>query len=52
MWVDSHCHLDFPELAVDHGALLQRAVAAGVGTVVTINTRVRRFQAIRAIAEA
>ncbi|MBN8944539.1 MAG: TatD family hydrolase [Rhizobiales bacterium] len=52
MWVDSHCHLDFPDLAVDHGALLRRAVAAGVGTVVTINTRVRRFAAIRAIAEA
>ena len=52
MWVDSHCHLDFPDLAADHGALLARAAAAGVGTVVTINTRVRRFDQIRAVAEA
>lgn len=52
MWVDSHCHLDFPELAADRDGLIARAVAAGVGAAVTISTRVRRFDAIRAIAEA
>jgi TatD DNase family protein len=52
MWVDSHCHLDFPELAADRDKLIARAVAAGVGSMVTISTRVRRFDEIRRIAEA
>ncbi len=52
MWVDSHCHLDFPELAADRGGLIARAVAAGLQSAVTISTRVRRFDGIRAIAEA
>jgi TatD DNase family protein len=52
MWVDSHCHLDFPELAADRDGLIARAVAAGLQSVVTISTRVRRFDGIRAIAEA
>ncbi len=52
MLVDSHCHLDFPELAEDRADVLARARAAGVGRMVTISTRVRRFDEIRAIAEA
>lgn len=52
MLVDSHCHLDFPELAGDLEAVLDRARAAGVGLMVTISTRVRRFDEIKAIAEA
>lgn len=52
MWVDSHCHLDSPELAADRDGLIARAVAAGVGSMVTISTRVRRFDEIRRIAEA
>jgi TatD DNase family protein len=51
MLVDSHCHLDFPELAEDRAGVLARARAAGVGRMVTISTRVRRFDEIRAIAE-
>ncbi|KAF0136759.1 MAG: TatD DNase family protein [Xanthobacteraceae bacterium] len=51
MWVDSHCHLDFPELAADRDGLIARAVAAGLQSMVTISTRVRRFDGIRAIAE-
>jgi TatD DNase family protein len=51
MWVDSHCHLDFPELAADRDGLIGRAVAAGLQSMVTISTRVRRFDGIRAIAE-
>lgn len=51
MLIDSHCHLDFPELAADRPAVLARAKAAGVDAMVTISTRVERFDEIRAIAE-
>ena len=51
MLVDSHCHLDFPELNAELGAVLQRARVAGVGPMVTISTRVRRFDELKAIVE-
>jgi TatD DNase family protein len=51
MLVDSHCHLDFPDFADDLDAIMARAAAAGVGRIVTISTRVRRFGELRAIAE-
>ena len=51
MLVDSHCHLDFPDFAQERDAVVSRAVAAGVGRMVTISTRVRRFPEILAIAE-
>jgi TatD DNase family protein len=50
--IDSHCHLDFPELAADRAGVLSRAEAAGVMRMVTISTRVKRFDEIKAIAEA
>jgi TatD DNase family protein len=49
--VDSHCHLDFPELAADRAGVIARAKANGVERMVTISTRVKRFDEIRAIAE-
>jgi len=52
MLIDSHCHLDFPELAADRAGVLARARAAGIEGMVTISTRVKRFDEIRAIAEA
>ena len=52
MLVDSHCHLDFPDFAPERDAVVARALAAGVGRMVTISTRVRRFPEILAIAEA
>ena len=52
MLIDSHCHLDFPDFADERDAIVARAVEAGVGRMVTISTRVRRFDQIRAIAEA
>jgi TatD DNase family protein len=50
--IDSHCHLDFPELAADRQGLLARARANGVDGMVTISTRVKRFDEITAIAAA
>ncbi len=52
MLIDSHCHLDFPELRKELDALLARAKDAGVGLMLTISTRVRRFAELQEIAEA
>ena len=51
MLVDHHCHLDFPEFAPDLAGVVARAKAAGVGTMVTISTRIRKFDQILAVAE-
>ncbi len=52
LWVDSHCHLDYPGLAEDVDGVLDRAAAAGVGWMLTICTRVSEFPRVLAIAEA
>lgn len=52
MLIDSHCHLDFPELKGDLGAVVARAGDAGIGVMLTISTRVRRFPELAAIVEA
>jgi TatD DNase family protein len=52
MLVDSHCHLDFPDFAPERDAVIARAVAAGVGTMLTICTRLDQFDGVRAIAES
>jgi TatD DNase family protein len=51
MLIDSHCHLDFPDFAEELDKVVARAHAAGVETLVTISTRVRKFDQVRAIAE-
>lgn len=52
MIVDSHCHLDFPDFADELDDVVARARAAGVGRMITICTRIRRFGQVRAVAEA
>jgi len=52
MLVDSHCHLDFADFAAERDAVVARARAAGVGTMLTIATRLDQFQGVRSIAEA
>lgn len=52
MLIDSHCHLDFEALADQRAALLQRMRENGVAGCVTISTRVKRFDEVKAIAEA
>src|SRR5712691_4191055 len=49
---DSHCHLDFPDFEAEREAVIGRARAAGVETMLTIGTRLDQFDGVRAIAEA
>ena len=51
MLIDSHCHLDFPELTADESGVLARARTAGVAGMLTIGTRLDQFERVRAIAE-
>ena len=51
MLVDSHCHLDFPDFASDLDDIVARAKAAGIGRILTISTRVKRLDALLAIAD-
>lgn len=51
MLIDSHCHLDFAELAKDEMGVLARAHSAGVAGMLTIGTRLDQFDRVRAIAE-
>ena len=49
--VDSHCHLEFDSFDEDRAAMLARAAAAGIGTMVTICTRFSRFHEVVALTE-
>ena len=49
--VDSHCHLDFPELAGDAAGVVARAANAGVGHMLTIGTKITAFSGVLAMAE-
>ncbi|NKW80197.1 TatD family hydrolase [Ochrobactrum pecoris] len=51
MLVDSHCHLDFADFEPERDDIVQRALDAGVRRMVTISTRVKKFDTIRALAE-
>lgn len=51
MLVDSHCHLNFPELSSRLDEVVAGASAMDVGYMQTICTRMREFPAILAIAQ-
>jgi TatD DNase family protein len=50
VYVDSHCHLAFPELAGDIDGVLARMAAAGVGRALSVCTRLDEFERIHALA--
>jgi TatD DNase family protein len=52
MLVDSHCHLDFPELNADLPGVLSRMSDNGVTHALTISTTLETFPAVRAVAES
>jgi len=52
MLVDSHCHLDFPELQADLPGVLERMRSNGVGHALTISTTLETFPAVRAVARS
>ncbi|ASY56699.1 MULTISPECIES: TatD family hydrolase [Sinorhizobium] len=51
MLIDTHCHLDFSDFDAERDEIIQRARQAGVTQMVTISTRVKRFESILVIAE-
>ena len=50
MLVDSHCHLDFPELRADLPGVLSRMGDNGVTHALTISTTLETFPAVREVA--
>jgi TatD DNase family protein len=50
MLVDSHCHLDFPELRSDLAGVLARMRDNGVTHALTISTTLETFPAVREVA--
>ncbi len=51
MLIDSHCHLNYPELA-DTAGVVARAVEAGVVVMQTISTQRKDFAEVKALAAA
>jgi len=52
MLVDSHCHLDFPELRADLAGVISRMGENGVTHALTISTTLETFPAVREVARS
>jgi TatD DNase family protein len=50
VWIDTHCHLDAAEFAVDVAAVRARAGAAGVAHCILPAVEVSNFDSVRALA--
>ena len=50
-WIDTHCHLDAPELSLDVADVAARASAAGITHCVLPAVAVSNFQNVRLLAE-
>jgi TatD DNase family protein len=51
MFIDSHCHLNYKGLVEDQAAVLERARAAGVSTMLNISTRESEWDEVVSVAE-
>jgi TatD DNase family protein len=51
MLIDTHCHLDFPQLSDEIDAVMARARQAGVGRMITISTRLSKAKIYQTLAE-
>lgn len=52
MFIDSHCHLDFPDLQADQSSVLNLMRENAVTHALTISTTLKTFPAVCAVAEA
>jgi len=52
MYVDSHCHLSFPELVADRPGVLARMRQAGVSAAVNVCVRIEEFAQVLELAES
>ena len=52
MFIDSHCHLDFPELEADRANVLALMRSNAVTHALTISTTLNTFPAVLALAVA
>ena len=52
MFVDSHCHLDFPELRSDLDGVMARMRENGITHALTISTTLETFPAVRDVARS
>ena len=50
-FVDSHCHLDFPDFEGELDEVVTRAVDGGIGHMLTICTRLSRFEQVHNVAK-
>ncbi len=51
MLVDSHCHIDFPELAGELPLVLERARIAGVGYVLCVSVNLEDYPAMLTLTQ-
>ena len=51
MFIDSHCHLEFPDFGDELDDVVRRAGDAGIDWMVTIGTRLSAFDPVLAISE-